>query len=225
MKLLASDITCFRGGRHVLEGVSFELERGIANVLRGPNGSGKSTLLRVVAGLVDHQGGTLSWLDGEGPDGQMREIDEDETQLASLFHYVGHLDAIKPSLTVRENLTFWAQLYGALGDVEGALGTLGLAGLADVPGAFLSAGQKKRLSLAKLLIGKRPLWILDEPSVSLDVEGVDLVASLMKAHCETGGMLLVTTHVDIGLTAEATRTLRLSAAGMLDKGDREGAHG
>lgn len=225
MKFLASDITCFRGGRLVLEGVSFELEQGIANVLRGPNGSGKSTLLRVVAGLVDYQEGKLGWLDDPGPDGQVREIDEDETHLASLFHYVGHLDAIKPNLTVRENLTFWARLYGVPGDVDPALGTLGLGGLADVPGAFLSAGQKKRLSLAKLMLGTRPLWVLDEPSVSLDVEGVALVASLMKAHCERGGMLLVTTHVDIGLTADATRSLRLSAQGTLTSDEMERADG
>lgn len=210
MKLIASDITCFRGGRHVLESVSLELASGVASILRGPNGSGKSTLLRVVAGLVDHQEGKLSWLDDEG-----REIGEDDALHTSLFHYVGHLDAVKPSLTVRENLDFWAGLYGVPGDVEAALQTLGLGALAEVPGAFLSAGQKKRLGLAKLLLGTRPLWILDEPSVSLDVEGVALIAGLMKAHCETGGSLLVTTHVDIGLKAEALQSLRLSVQGTL----------
>lgn len=216
MKLIASDITCLRGGRLVLEGVSFELVRGVASVLRGPNGAGKSTLLRVVAGLVDHQEGGLAWLDDAG-----QPIDEDETPVSSLFHYVGHLDAIKPGLSVRENLGFWGELYGARGDVEAALDTLGIGALADVPGAFLSAGQKKRLSFARLLLGKRSLWILDEPSVSLDVEGVALVAALMKSHCEAGGSLLVTTHVDIGLKGEAIQALTLTREGRLE-GD--GAH-
>lgn len=220
MKLVASDITCFRGGRHVLESVSLELNPGVASILRGPNGSGKSTLLRVVAGLVDYQEGALRWLDEAG-----QAITEEDEQYTSLFHYVGHLDAVKPSLTVRENLDFWAGLYGVPGDVERALQTLGLGGLADVPGAFLSAGQKKRLGLAKLLLGTRPLWILDEPSVSLDVEGVALVASLMKTHCETGGALLVTTHVDIGLKAEALQSLRLSVQGTLRVETPENAQG
>lgn len=220
MKLIASNITCFRGGRHVLEGVSFDLELGVASVLRGPNGSGKSTLLRVIAGLVDHQDGTLTWADDEGG-----EIDEDETPHASLFHYVGHLDAVKPNLSVHENLDFWARFYGTPEDVGHALETLGLAGLRDVPGAFLSAGQKKRLALARLLLGNRPLWILDEPSVSLDVEGVALVASLMKSHCEAGGMLLVTTHVDIGLAHDAIQSLRLSRRGTLTIAQEEPAHG
>lgn len=219
MKLVASDITCFRGGRHVLESVSLQLTSGVASVLRGPNGSGKSTLLRVIAGLVDFQEGALSWL---GEDGAT--ISEDDAPYTSFFHYIGHLDAVKPSLSVRENLEFWAGLYSVPGDVESALETLGLAGLADVPGAFLSAGQKKRLSLARLLIGQRPLWILDEPSVSLDVEGVALVAGLMKAHCEKGGMLLVTTHVDIGLKAEAIQPLRLSVQGTLRAETPEGAN-
>lgn len=220
MKLIASDITCFRGGRHVLEGVSFDLEPGVASVLRGPNGSGKSTLLRVIAGLVDCQDGTLTWLGDTGG-----EVDEDETPVSSLFHYIGHLDAVKPNLTVHENLEFWARFYGAPEDVGPALETLGLAGLRDVPGAFLSAGQKKRLALARLMLGHRPLWILDEPSVSLDVEGVALVASLMKSHCEAGGMLLVTTHVDIGLAEEAIQSLRLSPEGTLSIAQVESADG
>jgi heme exporter protein A len=210
MKLTASDITCFRGGRLVLEDVSFALASGVASVLRGPNGAGKSTLLRVVAGLVDYQEGALAWTDEAG-----EAIDNDETPHTSLYHYVGHLDAVKPSLSVRENLAFWGDLYEAAGDVEGALETLGLAGLADVPGAYLSAGQKKRLGLAKLKLGTRPLWILDEPSVSLDTGGVSLVASMIRTHCERGGMALVTTHVDIGLKDDAIQALALSAEGTL----------
>jgi heme exporter protein A len=213
MRLNVSDITCIRGGRLVLQDVSFDLKPGIANILTGPNGSGKSTLLRVVAGLVDHQHGQIKWLDETGG-----EVDEDETPHTSLFHYVGHLDAVKPSLSVQENLKFWASLYGEKSDLDKALETLGLGGLKDVPGAFLSAGQKKRLSLAKLLLGSRPLWILDEPSVSLDVAGIVVVADLMKAHCEGGGMLLVTTHVDIGLKAAKTGALELSSDGVLHSG-------
>ena len=211
MNFTAQNITCIRGGRLVLEDVSFTLERGVANVLTGPNGAGKSTLLRVVAGLVDHQSGALTWRDEGGA-----VLNEDERPYSSLFHYIGHQDGVKPSLSVEENLSFWADLYGARDDLGEALQTLGLGGLGDVPGAFLSAGQKKRLCLAKLLLGKRALWILDEPSVSLDVDGVALVAGLMKKHCEAGGMLLVTTHVDIGLGDAQTRSLKLSVEGRLE---------
>lgn len=196
MKLIGEDITCERGGRLVLRDVSFTARPGVPLLVKGPNGAGKSTLLRLVAGLVDHQSGKLRWVDDEGtplaPD----------IPVASYFHFIGHLDAVKPALTVRENLAFWAKLYGADADVDPALERLELAYLRDVPGQFLSAGQKRRTALARLLIGARPLWILDEPTVSLDVEGQALVADLMRAHCAGGGLLMVTTHVDIGLEAE-----------------------
>lgn len=211
MKLIIDGISCVRGGRHVLEGISFTLEPGIASILTGPNGSGKSTLMRVVAGLVDQQSGTMTWMDDDVV------MDPDETQPGSLFHYVGHLDAIKPSLSVEENLSFWAGLYGGSTNLVVALEKMELAALRDVPGAFLSAGQRKRLSLARLLLVRRPLWILDEPSVSLDVGGVALVADLMKRHCQSGGMLFVTTHVDIGLSQEHTNSLKLTRNGTLQE--------
>lgn len=196
MKLIGEDISCERGGRLVLQDVSFTARPGVPLLVKGPNGAGKSTLLRLVAGLVEHQGGSLSWAhDDDTP------LDP-EISPASTFHFIGHLDAVKPAMTVRENLTFWADLYGAGADVDPALERLELDYLRDVPGQFLSAGQKRRTALARLLIGARPLWILDEPTVSLDIEGQALVARLMKDHCADGGLLMVTTHVDIGLEAE-----------------------
>ncbi len=196
MKLIGEDISCERGGRLVLHDVSFMARPGVPLLVKGPNGAGKSTLLRLVAGLVDHQEGALRWTDDEGA-----SLDP-EIPPASYFHFIGHLDAVKPALTVRENLAFWAALYGAEADVDPALERLELDYLRDVPGQFLSAGQKRRTALARLLIGARPLWILDEPTVSLDIEGQALVARLMKDHCAGDGLLMVTTHVDIGLEAE-----------------------
>ena len=198
MKLNGKNIGCVRGGRLVLEEVNFTSEEYVPLMVKGPNGAGKSTLLRLVAGLVEYQEGDLTWI---GDDGQ--PIGED-TDPSSLFHYVGHLDVVKPAFTVSENLQFWADLYGVPGDVDVALERMDLNYLRDVPGAYLSAGQKRRAALARLLIGKRPLWIMDEPSVSLDVEGVAMVVGLMKEHCAGGGMLMVTTHVEIGLD-EVTR--------------------
>lgn len=193
MKLNGKGIGCIRGGRHVLDNVNFMAEEYVPLMVKGPNGAGKSTLLRLVAGLVEYQEGGLTWLrdDGEpvGPD----------VEPSSLFHYVGHLDVVKQAFTVAENLSFWADLYGVPGDVDVALERMDLVYLRDVPGAYLSAGQKRRAALARLLIGKRPLWIMDEPTVSLDVEGVAMVVGLMKEHCAAGGMLMVTTHVEIGL--------------------------
>jgi heme exporter protein A len=142
---------------------------------------------------VEYQQGSLTWFKDDG-----EPVDQD-VDPSSLFHYVGHLDVVKPAFTVEENLRFWANLYGVPKDVDVALERMELEYLKDVPGAYLSAGQKRRAALARLLIGKRPLWIMDEPTVSLDVEGVAMVVALMKEHCAEGGMLMVTTHVEIGL--------------------------
>lgn len=192
LKIDVHNIGCFRGGRHVLAGVSFTLEGGKAVKLRGPNGVGKSTLLRVLAGLVPFQTGAIDWFDGDGS-----LIDPDVRM--SRLHYVGHLDAIKPGFTVVENLVFWSRFYGGGGDVTNALDAVKLGRLGDVPGQFLSAGQKRRLALARLLVAPRPVWLLDEPTVALDTDGVALFCDLMNAHVTNGGILLASTHIEMGI--------------------------
>src|SRR5262249_2898471 len=151
---------CRRGGRLVFAGLAFSLGSGDAVVLRGPNGSGKTTLLRLMAGLCRRSGGEMAW--------NGAEIDDLEAHGANL-RFIGHLDAVKPALTVAENLAFWRDLWGApKGDVRPAAAKLGLGALADFPARLLSAGQRHRLALARLLVAPAPLWLLDEPGNALD---------------------------------------------------------
>ena len=184
-------MACIRGERPVFSGVSFRLEPGGALALVGPNGSGKSSLLRILAGLLKRAGGTLAW-DGES-------LDEDWPAHRARLHYVGHLDAVKPTLTVAENLNDWARFRGAARAESGALEALGIEGLADVPGRDLSAGQRRRLALARVLATPAPLWLLDEPTVTLDAESADCVATMIAAHRADGGMAIVATHGEIAL--------------------------
>jgi len=165
LRLLGEGLGCTRGFRTVFRDVNFELEGGNALALIGPNGSGKSTLLRLIAGLLQVSAGVIR-LEGGAPD----------TSVAEQAHYLGHLDAFKPALTVSENLGFWACYLGAKAastrpTADPALGAVGLADLDRLPAAYLSAGQRRRLSLARLIAVPRPLWLLDEPTSALDVAG------------------------------------------------------
>lgn len=199
--LQAIDLACLRDGRAVILGLSFALEPGAALVLRGPNGAGKSTLLRAIAGLLPIARGRVA-LDGLDRAG-------DPEAFADRVAYAGHLDAVKPQLTARENLRFWAALFGApAAAAEAALDAFGLAALADRPAGACSAGQKRRLGLARLLLAPRRLWLLDEPTVSLDADATADFARHVAAHCAEGGLALIATHVDLGLPA--ARTLRLT---------------
>lgn len=182
MTLIVSDLTVARGGIPVLEGVGFRLEPGRALILRGPNGSGKTTLLRCIAGLQPAVAG---------------EIGGAEDQVA----YAAHSDGIKAQLTVSENLTFWARVFGH-DEIGAALDAFDLRGLAQRAAANLSAGQKRRLGLARMVVTRRPLWVLDEPTVSLDTRAVGLFAAAVKAHLAGGGSALIATHIDLGLDAE-----------------------
>ena len=184
-------MACIRGERPVFSGVSFRLERGSALALVGPNGSGKSSLLRILAGLLKRAGGTLNW-DGA-------PVDDDWAAHRGRLHYVGHLDAVKPTLTVAENLDGWARFRGAARASPAALATLGIEGLADVPGRFLSAGQKRRLALARVLATPAPLWLLDEPTVTLDADAATRVGAMIATHRADGGMVIVATHGEITL--------------------------
>lgn len=198
MELALDNLTCRRGGRVVFRDLSFRLQAGQAAIVRGPNGVGKSSLLRVLAGLVPVASGDA--LLGDIPRGisLSRARSDFQEQVA----YAGHLDAIKPALTVAQNLSAWAGLFGAPeGAVVSALRTFDLDWLADRPAAQCSAGQKRRLGLARLGVMARPLWLLDEPTVSLDAASTGVVADLVRAHIAGGGLALIATHIDLGLGA------------------------
>ncbi|WP_321832441.1 heme ABC exporter ATP-binding protein CcmA [Thalassovita sp.] len=182
MELNVSDLTVIRGGIKVLEGVSFAVRAGEALVLRGPNGIGKTTLLRTVAGLQPALQG---------------EVSLDREQMA----YAGHADGIKAPLSVTENLEFWAAVFGT-GSIAPALQAFDLEALAARPAGALSAGQKRRLGLARMVVTGRPVWVMDEPTVSLDTSAVQLFAEAVRAHLAGGGLALLATHIDLGL-AEA----------------------
>jgi heme exporter protein A len=198
MRLTAADLACIRGGRAVFTGLTFEIQAGQALVVSGPNGAGKSSLLRLVAGLVQPSEGWIRLDSGTG-----------EFSLGEQAHYLGHQDAIKPALTVRENLAFWTDFLG--GDsLDAALEATGLGGLAAVPSAFLSAGQRRRLSLARLISVRRPVWLLDEPTSALDTAAQGMLAGLMRAHLVSGGLILAATHGPLGL--DGAKELRLGDA-------------
>ncbi|KUF11493.1 heme ABC exporter ATP-binding protein CcmA [Pseudoponticoccus marisrubri] len=182
MDLVASDLTVARGGVPVLEGVGFTLSPGRALVLRGPNGSGKTTLLRTVAGLQPPVAGEII---GAG----------------ERIAYAAHADGLKAMLSVVENLSFWAAVFGTQG-IDDALSAFNLEELAGRAAGTLSAGQKRRLGLARLMVTGRPVWVLDEPTVSLDAASVALFAEAVRAHLGQGGAALMATHIDLGL-AEA----------------------
>lgn len=197
------DIVCVRGERTVLNGTAFSLADGDALVLTGANGAGKSTLLRLMAGLLRPIGGHLLW---DGID-----ITDDIGEHNARIAYLGHADAVKPALSVVENVVFWASLTPGKGDtVEGALETLGIAHLADLPARYLSAGQRRRVALCRVLTSGAQLWLLDEPTTALDSTASAALVDLVGRHRAGGGMVAVSTHAELGLGR--ARSLDLSAA-------------
>ncbi len=180
-------LACRRGGRLVFTGLNFKLTAGGALVLRGPNGSGKTTLLRVMAGLTPSAAGTMSWND--------KVIDDPDAHARNL-RLITHLDAIKPALTVSENLSFWMTLWNKPDDqrLQKALQAFDLSRLASYPARLLSAGQRHRLALARLLVAPAPLWLLDEPGNALDTASRDALARAILAHRAAGGMVIVASH-------------------------------
>ena len=209
LELRIDTLSCERGGRLVLQDLSFQCQSGDVLVVRGPNGVGKSTLLRVLAGLVDKSGGSIN-LKGI-------PLEADEPWLDQL-HYIGHLDAVKPAFTVRENVQFWSDYYGGgATSVEAALTAFDLLSLADLPSQFLSAGQKKRTALARIVAAPRPIWLLDEPSVSLDRNAKDLLVKAIERHAAQGGIVLMTSHEDLELRQASIMTLESPSMVLVDE--------
>ena len=199
MELVAEDLTCKRGGLAVLEGVRFRIPEGRALILRGPNGSGKTTLLRTLAGLQPAAAGLVA-------------------PSSDAVAYAGHADAVKTTLTVGENLAFWAAIHGSRGIAE-ALAAFDLARLTDRLALHLSAGQRRRLGLARLMLTGRPAWARDEPTVSLDVSAVDSFVAVVRDHLAASGIAVVATHLDLGLEAEVLDVSGFAARAPIDAFD------
>jgi heme exporter protein A len=196
MRLIAERLGLVRGGRRLFQELGFSVAAGEALAVTGPNGAGKSSLLRLIAGLLRPTEGRIA-LEG-GPA---------ERSAGTLAHFVGHLDGVKAALTAAENLEFMRAILGGRPDGATTLATVGLGQLAHVPAGMFSAGQKRRLALARLLIAPRPLWLLDEPLTALDAEGQSLVAALARAHLKRGGLVIAATHAPLGI--EGVRELKL----------------
>lgn len=214
--LTVTDLAVQRGGRILLTDLSFRLAGGEALVLTGPNGAGKTSLLRTIAGYLHPSSGEILLLEADAPG--MQESRHGGTEVGQRCHFIGHLDGLKAQLTVAENLSFWARFLD--GDrpasareeaVERAMAAFGVDALTDIPAAYLSAGQKRRLGLARLLVAKRPVWLLDEPSVSLDAASVDLLRAAIGRHLSARGIVIAATHLPLGIAAARTLELRPAA--------------
>jgi heme exporter protein A len=195
MRLSGRGVRCVRGGREVFSGLDFEASTGEALAVVGSNGSGKTSLLRLIAGLLTISGGSIGLEGGEA-----------ELTLAEQAHYLGHRDALKPALSVMENLQFWRDfLGGEASDASSSLSTVGLDHAVHLPAAYLSAGQRRRLSIARLLAVRRPVWLLDEPTNALDAAGQTMFAALMGDHLSQGGLIVAATHAPLGIAARELR--------------------
>jgi heme ABC exporter ATP-binding subunit CcmA len=205
-ELSGTGLVCVRGERTVFADLSFQLTSGGALILAGPNGAGKSSLLRMMAGLLPPAAGTLAW-DGAA-------VSNDPEQHSRRVRYIAHVDAVKTALTVSENLRTWAVLWGGSAGAqqrgEGALAALGIERLADVPGRYLSAGQRRRLALARLLVAPAPLWLLDEPRSGLDADAEARLDRAVERHRAAGGMVVMALHG--GPRPAGARTLDLAGA-------------
>jgi heme exporter protein A len=192
MRLIADRLASMRGGRKLFAELSFSVAEGQALLVLGPNGAGKTTLIRMVLGLLRPESGRISLQGGLA-----------DLNLGEQCHYVGHLNALKSGLTVEENAAFWCRFLGGGGPgerIDSALATFGLAHLRDIPTGYLSAGQKRRLGLARLLLAERPVWLLDEPTVSLDQDAQEALTRVVNRHLAAGGLAVAATHVPLAFS-------------------------
>jgi heme exporter protein A len=206
VQLVAENLNVIRGARIIIADVSLSVAAGESLLLTGPNGSGKTTLLRTIAGFLQPESGSVRLEGGDS-----------ELDIGQQCHYVGHLSGTKSALTVAANLAFWAEYLGGSDPhlstpvrVSAALERFGLEPLADIPAGFLSAGQRRRLGLARILLARRPVWLLDEPTASLDTASTALLAEVVTAHVAGGGILVAATHLPLGI--EGAKHLRLGGA-------------
>jgi len=197
MTLQATELRCVRGDREIFRDLSFAVGSGEMLAVTGANGAGKSSLLRMIAGLLPLAGGVIHL-----------DTTTTESPLIEQAHYLGHRDPLKPALSVIENLTFWLEFLDGEASAANCLETVGLTHAAQLPSAFLSAGQRRRLSMARLFGVKRPVWLLDEPTTALDAQGQSLLTSMITAHLASGGIVLAATHGALGIAA---RELRIGA--------------
>jgi len=195
--LTAEKLACARGDKKLFDGLNFRVTAGQALAVEGANGAGKTSLLRVIAGFLAPVAGRLIVKDAQGES-------DDAEERGKVIGWLGHLDGLKPQLTVLEQLTFFAHLYRKAADAS-LLEQVGLARQADLPCRYLSAGQRRRLALARLQVSQRPLWLLDEPFAALDAAGQALVAQLMARHCGAGGIIIAATHDPLGLGNESLK--------------------
>jgi heme exporter protein A len=197
MRLTGDKLSTVRGGRTLFADLDFSVNGGGALLLTGPNGAGKTTLIRTIAGLMRPAKGRIA-LEGGAPD----------LPISEQCHYVGHLSAIKPALSIEENASFWSGfLGGTRAALDAAIDTFGLHALRDIPAGYLSAGQKRRLGLVRLLLAERPLWLLDEPTTSLDSAAQDVLTGVVNRHLAAGGLAVAATHMALGFAN--ARELRL----------------
>ncbi|MBL4725261.1 MAG: heme ABC exporter ATP-binding protein CcmA [Rhizobiaceae bacterium] len=197
MILSAENLSAIRGEQTIFSNVSFQLEAGDLLLVTGTNGSGKSTLLRVIAGLLPNFSGKI-------------EFSGDDKPLQEQCHYLGHQNSLKPSMSVGENLEFW-QKYCSSPDItiDGALEKVNLAGIQDIPAGYLSAGQKRRIAIARLLVTKRPIWLVDEPTAALDANSEKMFAKILQAHLDTGGIAIAATHQPLGMKTAQKLEMKL----------------